>query len=71
MRSLKALEHTYTHLNDKPKCVQAKNEVKLKRHKIIQKIYVIVSFLVPVIILPWPFISAQYGKRGYVFWLVA
>ena len=49
-----------------PKCL---NKVKLKGYKIIQKIYVIVSFLVPIIFLPWPFISVQYGKQGYVCWL--
>ena len=56
-------------LMTKPKCLQVINEVKLKRHKIIQKIYVIASFLVPIIFVPWPFTSVQYGKEGYVCWL--
>ena len=53
----------------KPKCLQVINEVKLKRYKIIQKIYVTVSFLVPVVFVPWPFISVQYGKQGNICWL--
>ena len=53
----------------KPKCLKVINEVKLKRYKIIQKIYVTVSFLVPIIFVPWPFINAQYGKQLYLCWL--
>ena len=56
-------------LMTKPKCLQVINEVKLKRYKIIQKIYVIVSFLVPIIFVPWPFISVQYGNQGFICWL--
>ena len=56
-------------LMTKPKCLQVINEVKLKRYKIIQKIYVTVSFLVPVVFVPWPFISVQYGKQGNICWL--
>ena len=53
-------------LMTKPKCLQVINELKLKRYKIIQKVYVVASFLVPIIFVPWPFISVQYGKYGYV-----
>ena len=56
-------------LTTNPKYLQVINEVKLKRYKIIQKIYVLVSFLVPIIFVPWPFISVQYGKQGPVCWL--
>ena len=56
-------------LTTKPKCLQVINEVKYKRYKIIQKIYVIASFLVPIIFVPWPFISVQYGKQGLICWL--
>ena len=56
-------------LMTKPKCLQVINEVKLKRYKIIQKIYVIVSFLVPIVFVPWPFISVQYGNQGDMCWL--
>ena len=57
-------------LMTKPKCLQVINEVKLKRYKIIQKIYVIVSFLVPIVFVPWPFISVQYGNQGDMCWCV-
>ena len=56
-------------LMTKPKCLRVINEVKLKRYKIIQKIYVIASFLVPIVFLPWPFISVQYGNQGDLCWL--
>ena len=56
-------------LMTKPKCLQVINELKFKRFKIIQKIYAIVSFLVPIIFVPWPFISVQYGKDEYLCWL--
>ena len=56
-------------LMTKPKCLQVINEVKYKRYKIIQKIYVIASFLVPIIFVPWPFISVQYGKQRLICWL--
>ena len=52
-----------------PKCLQVINEVKLKRYKIIQKIYVVASFLVPIVFVPWPFISVQYGNQGDMCWL--
>lgn len=52
-----------------PKCLQVINEVKLKRYKLIQRICVIACFLVPVIFVPWPFVSVSYGKQGYVCWL--
>ncbi|KAL5487077.1 hypothetical protein EMCRGX_G019636 [Ephydatia muelleri] len=47
-----------------PKCLQVINEVKLKRYKLIQRIYVTASFLVPAIFVPWPFLSVSYGKQG-------
>ena len=56
-------------LMTKPKCLRVINEVKLKRYKIIQKIYVIASFLVPIVFVPWPFISVQYGNQGDMCWL--
>ena len=56
-------------LMTKPKCLQVINEVKYKRYKIIQKIYVIASFLVPIVFVPWPFISVQYGNQGDMCWL--
>ena len=56
-------------LMTKPKCLRVINEVKLKRYKIIQKVYLIVSFLVPIIFVPWPFISVQYGNQGDMCWL--
>lgn len=52
-----------------PKCLQVINEVKLKRYKLIQRIYVTASFLVPAIFVPWPFLSVSYGKQGYACWL--
>ena len=56
-------------LMTKPKCLRVINEVKLKRYKIIQKIYLILSFLVPIVFVPWPFISVQYGNQGDIWWL--
>lgn len=52
-----------------PKFLSVINEVKAKRHKIIQKIYLVVTFLLPIAFVPWPFIGLQYGKQGYVCWL--
>lgn len=31
--------------------------------------YVSATFLIPAVFVPWPFISAQYGKDGYFCWL--
>ena len=56
-------------LMTKPKCLRVINEVKLKRYKIIQKIYLIASFLLPIVFVPWPFISVQYGNQGDLCWL--
>ena len=56
-------------LMTQPKCLQVIKEVKLKRYQIIHRIYLIASFLVPILFVPWPFTSTQYGKDGYVCWL--
>ena len=56
-------------LMTKPKCLRVINEVKFKRYKIIQRIYVFASFLVPIVFVPWPFISVQYGNQGDMCWL--
>ena len=56
-------------LMTKPKWLRVINEVKWKRYKIIQKIYVFASFLVPIVFVPWPFISVQYGNQGDMCWL--
>ena len=54
-----------------PKCLQVIKEERLKRYKILQRCYFITSLLVPVLFVPWPFISTlkKYEKGVYVCWL--
>ena len=56
-------------LTTQPKCLQVIKEEKLKRYKIIVYIYLTVSLLVPILFIPWPFISVQYGRGEYYCWL--
>lgn len=58
-------------LMTQPKCLQVIKEEKLKRYKMLQKFYFIASFLVPIIFVPWPFITMQYGESGYICWLAS
>ena len=52
-----------------PKCLQVITEVKQKRYKMLQRAYVTASLLIPLIIVPWPFIKMKYGKDEYICWL--
>lgn len=52
-------------LMTQPKCLRVINEEKEKRYKVLQWIYFSASFLIPVVFVPWPFISTKYGKDVY------
>lgn len=52
-----------------PKFLQVIMEVKRKRYKILQQFYFIITFLVPLFFVPWPYITTQYGNTEFVCWL--
>ena len=52
-----------------PKCLQVITEVKQKRYKMLLRASVTASLLIPLIIVPWPFIKMKYGKDEYICWL--
>ena len=52
-----------------PRCLQVIQEEKMKRYKILQIKYLIAPFLVPVVFVPWPFISTHYGEEEFTCWL--
>ena len=52
-----------------PKCLQVITEVKQKRYKMLLRAYVIASLLIPLLFVPWPFITMKYGKDEYICWL--
>ena len=51
-----------------PKCLQVIQEEKQKKYKMLQRIYFITSLSVPVLFVPWPFITIKYGEDEYVCW---
>ena len=52
-----------------PKCLQVIQEEKQKKYKMLQRMYFITSLSVPVLFVPWPFITIKYGKDVYLCWL--
>ena len=52
-----------------PRCLQVIQDEKKKRYKMLQRIYLVAPFLVPIVFVPWPFISTHYGEDGVVCWL--
>ena len=57
-------------LTTQPKCLQVINEEKQRRYRMLQRLYFTASFLLPILVVPWPFISLRYGEGGYICWLV-
>ena len=53
-----------------PKCLQIITEEKQNRYKMLLRMYAIASLVVPVLFVPWPFITAyKYGRDDYICWL--
>ena len=52
-----------------PMCLQVIQEEKQKKYKMLLRIYFITSLSVPVLIVPWAFITIKYGKDEYLCWL--
>ena len=52
-----------------PKCLQVIKEEKQKKFKLLQRSYMLATIVVPIFIVPWPFINNEYGNDGYLCWL--
>ena len=52
-----------------PKCLQVMQEEKQKKYNMLLRIYFITSLSVPIVFVPWPFITIKYGKDDYLCWL--
>ena len=53
-----------------PKCLMVIDELKRKRHRNILMSYAMVTFVLPLMFLPWPFISHGYGRNDYTCYII-
>ena len=54
-----------------PKCFLVINEEKQRRYKKLLRLFAAVTFFLPIVYTPWPFINGSYGKNGYICWFKA
>ena len=55
-----------------PKWLMVIDEVKRRRHKKLAILYTSITFIVPILFLPWPFVVPkhnQYGPTDYACWI--
>ena len=52
-----------------PKWLQVIKEEKQKMYKKLQVAYIVASLVIPLLIIPWPFLTTGYGKDDYLCWL--
>ena len=52
-----------------PKFLSVIEEQKRNRYKCLEILYITLIIFVPLIFLPWPFISRSYGKTGHLCWI--
>lgn len=52
------------------KCLMVIDEIKRKRHKKLLLIYALVTFLLPSMFLPWPFLDDGYGRNDYTCYII-
>ena len=52
-----------------PKCLKVIDEVKRVRQKKLLTVYLVVSFISPVLFVPWPFVTGNYGSGYFMCWI--
>ena len=52
-----------------PKCLKVIKEEKQRRYRILQRVYITVSLVIPILFVPWPFLTVGYGKDEFLCWL--
>eukprot|EP00731_Ephydatia_muelleri_P011731 Em0006g625a len=54
-----------------PKWLMVIDEIKRRRHRKLLKMYFLVTFLVPLLFVPWPFLTQGYGRSYFVCWIIS
>ena len=53
-----------------PKWLMVIDEVKRKRHRTLLVVYVHVTFILPLLLVPWPFMTQGYGRNDYTCYII-
>ncbi|KAL5506616.1 hypothetical protein EMCRGX_G008299 [Ephydatia muelleri] len=53
-----------------PKWLMVIDELKRKRHRSILMMYAMVTFVLPLVFLPWPLMSHGYGRNDYICYII-